>query len=54
MMVGMTNLDIAEVIFVELSTVKTHVSNILSKLGVSNRVEAVALAMRSMLDVDEA
>jgi len=54
MMLGMTNLDIAEVIFVELSTVKTHVSNILSKLGVSNRVEAVALAMRSMLDVDEA
>jgi DNA-binding NarL/FixJ family response regulator len=47
MTLGMTNLDIAEAMFVELSTVKTHVSNILSKLGVANRVEAVSLALRS-------
>lgn len=44
---GMTNLEIAEAMFIEVSTVKTHVSNLLSKMGVSNRVEAVSLAMRS-------
>ena len=37
---GKTNKEIAAVYFVEVSTVKTHVNNIYTKLGVSNRVEA--------------
>jgi len=37
-----TNKEIASELFVELSTVKTHVNNIYSKLSVSNRKEARA------------
>ena len=32
-----------------MTTVRSHVSNIFSKLGVSNRAEAIALALRSKL-----
>ena len=42
---GMNNSQIADKLFVGRSTVKTHVSNILSKLGVSNRLEAATLAI---------
>jgi NarL family two-component system response regulator LiaR len=42
---GLNNPDIAQRLTIGLSTVKTHVSSILSKLGVSNRMEAAALAM---------
>lgn len=41
---GLSNPAIARRLTVELSTVKTHVSNILSKLEVSTRMEAAALA----------
>jgi DNA-binding NarL/FixJ family response regulator len=41
---GRTNLEIASQLFIAKSTVKTHVSNILSKLDAGNRVEAVAKA----------
>jgi DNA-binding CsgD family transcriptional regulator len=37
---GKTNKEIAAAQFIELSTVKTHVNNIYSKLSVSNRKEA--------------
>lgn len=37
---GRTNKEIAAVNFVEISTVKTHVNNIYTKLAVSNRVQA--------------
>lgn len=37
---GKTNKEIAAAHFVEVSTVKTHVNNIYTKLAVSNRVEA--------------
>jgi len=46
---GESNGEIAEHIFVSKSTVKFHVSNILSKLGVSGRTEAVALALKHHL-----
>jgi two-component system, NarL family, response regulator LiaR len=49
MVEGLTNTQIAGRLVVSPSTIKTHVSNILSKLGVASRSEAVALALRSGL-----
>jgi NarL family two-component system response regulator LiaR len=46
---GLTNAEIADRLGVSRATIKAHVSNILSKLGVSNRGEAVALAIRHNL-----
>ncbi len=43
---GLTNIQIAGKLVVSPSTVKSHVSNILSKLGASSRTEAVTLALR--------
>lgn len=51
---GLTNPQMAEELIVSLSTVKFHVSSILSKLGVATRTEAVHLAMRHKLVPDEA
>jgi NarL family two-component system response regulator LiaR len=43
---GLSNPDIAERLVISRSTAKAHVSNILSKMGASNRAEAVALALQ--------
>jgi len=43
---GLNNTQIAGRLSVSPSTIKSHVSNILSKLGVASRTEAVTLALR--------
>lgn len=46
---GLNNVEIANRLVISRSTARYHVSNILSKLGVSNRVEATALAIQKNL-----
>ncbi len=48
-MSGMTNAEIAQELVISLSTAKFHVSSILTKLNVSNRAEAVSLAVQEKL-----
>ena len=47
MIEGLSNTQIAGGLTVSPSTVKSHVSNILSKLGIASRTEAVTLALRN-------
>lgn len=49
MVKGMSNDEIAEHLVVRPSTAKFHVSNVLSKLGVTTRTEAVAMALQHRL-----
>ncbi|HZG71680.1 MAG TPA: response regulator transcription factor [Chondromyces sp.] len=46
---GKANQEIADDLFIALKTVKTHVSNILSKLGVQDRTQAVIYAFKHQL-----
>ncbi|WP_078549069.1 response regulator transcription factor [Litchfieldia alkalitelluris] len=46
---GLTNQEIAEELFIGIKTVKTHVSNILSKLDVADRTQAAIYANRNDL-----
>ena len=54
---GRSNQQIADALFITRKTASVHVSNILGKLGVANRVEAAAIAQRLGLvdspDTDE-
>lgn len=44
---GKTNQEIADELYIALKTVKTHVSNILSKLDVQDRTQAVIYAFKN-------
>ena len=43
---GLRNEDIAALLFISPQTVQTHVRNLLGKLGVHSKLEAVAFAVR--------
>ena len=49
MVEGKSNSEISKSIFITQATVKYHVSNILSKLGVTSRTEAVVIAIKNNL-----
>ena len=54
---GLTNRDVGERLHVSETTVRTHVSRILAKVGVKNRVQAALFALRhgiASLDDEEA
>jgi DNA-binding NarL/FixJ family response regulator len=46
MAMGLTNREIAERLTISHNTVKSHVGNILEKLGLRNRTEAVSRLLR--------
>ncbi len=46
---GMNNRDIAKALFISENTVKNHVRNILEKLQIHSRMEAVRIAVREKL-----
>lgn len=49
MVKGLNNNEIAEQMIVSRSTVKFHVSNVLSKLQATNRMEAISIALKQKL-----
>ena len=48
---GHSNQQIAEALVISLATVKAHISNILSKMQVSSRAEAITFAIKNKLVV---
>jgi DNA-binding NarL/FixJ family response regulator len=50
---GLNNRQIAEKLFISQKTVKTHVSGILSKLGLADRTQAAIYALRHGLPADK-
>ncbi len=47
---GKSNADIAEALTLSVTTVRNHVSAILNKLGLSNRIEAATYAVRNHIE----
>jgi NarL family two-component system response regulator LiaR len=53
MVKGMGNNEIADVLVIELSTAKSHVSSILDKLGVASRTEVIAMVMEESFNLGD-
>lgn len=50
---GLTNQQIAKVLYVAPSTIKSHVQNVMLKLGASDRTQAAVMAVRAKITRDE-
>ncbi|MBD3883969.1 response regulator transcription factor [Phormidium tenue FACHB-886] len=46
---GYSNIEIASMLYLSISTVKSHTRNIFSKLGVTHRTQAAVFAIRHQL-----
>jgi len=46
---GRSNAEVGEALYISTKTASVHVSNILRKLGATNRIEAAAIARRHRL-----
>lgn len=53
MVKGLGNNEIADLLVISRSTTKNYVSNILAKLGVSNRIEAIVLVLEQSLNLGD-
>jgi two-component system, NarL family, response regulator LiaR len=51
MVKGLGNAEIAQVLTISLSTIKSHVSSILAKLNVSSRIEAIVLVLEHNINL---
>ncbi len=47
---GFTNKEIAEALFVEVSTIKTHISRVFKKVGVNSRIQLLSIITKSVLE----
>ncbi len=52
MVKGRGNSDISDELFISSATTKSHVSSILSKLGVTNRIEAIVFVLQHNINLE--